>query len=507
MSEDSIWRATSAPLRKPPLTRDLETDVCIVGGGIAGLSCAYLLGRSGRRVVVLDDGPMGGGQTQQTTAHLSNVIDDRFQNIERWHGAEGARLAAESHAAAIDLIEDIARMERIDCSFERVEGYLFAPPGAAAHAIDQEEDAAARAGLAVSRLARAPLPAFDTGPCLQFARQAQFHPLAYLAGLAKAIERDGGLLFGDTHATKVEGGANARVETRGGPAVRSSAIVVATNSPVNDLVAIHTKQAAYLTYVIGMRVPGGHVPRALYWDIEEPYHYVRLHTVPGAPAGWMELLMVGGEDHKTGQAHDGEERFARLEEWARRRFGDLGAVERRWSGQVMETIDGLAFIGRNPADHDNVYVATGDSGMGLTHGTIAGMLLSDLIANRQNPWTALYDPSRKPVRAAGGFLRENLNVAAQYADLATPGEIDSTDEIPAGCGAVIRRGLEKVAVYRDPSGQLIERSAICPHLKCVVHWNDVAHTWDCPCHGSRFTATGEVICGPANSDLAASRGD
>jgi len=270
-------------------------------------------------------------------------------------------------------------------------------------------------------------------------------------------------------------------------------VVVATNVPINDRVTIHTKQAPYMSYVIAARVPPGTVPPVLSWDTGDPYHYLRLHG---------DLLIVGGEDHKTGQAIDMAERHQRLEAWARERFPQMGPVEFVWSGQVMETQDYLAFIGRNPADHENIYIVTGDSGMGITHGTIAGMLLSDLILGRTNPWARLYDPARVTLASAADFARENSNVALQYTDWLTGGDVSSVDEIRPGSGAIVRKGLEKIAVYRDPQGQLHERNAACPHLGCVVHWNRGETTWDCPCHGSRFDCYGKVINGPANRDLA-----
>src|SRR6266852_7804512 len=223
-----------------------------------------------------------------------------------------------------------------------------------------------------------------------------------------------------------------------GPVITANAVVVATNTPINDRVAIHTKQAPYLTYVIGGLVPAGVIPRALYWDTGDPYHYIRLAA---SDHGATELLIVGGEDHKTGQADDSMERHARLETWARERFPMLGEIKYRWSGQVMEPVDGVAFIGRNPLDADNVFIATGDSGMGMTHGTIAGILLTDLIMGRENPWAKIYDPSRKPLRGMAWkeFLVENLNVASEYVkDWLGGGDVSSTDEVTPGCGAVVR---------------------------------------------------------------------
>ncbi len=487
----SVWQATAQMPICTPLQEDLHVQVCVVGAGIAGLSTAFLLAKAGKSVAVIDDGPIGGGMTQMTSGHLTHAIDDRYHELERLHGRVGARLAAESHTAAIERIEAIVNEESIECDFARVDGYLFLAEGDRPETLERELEAARRAGLSqVERVERA--PAFASGPCLRFPKQAQFHPLKYLAGLTQALHRYGGRVYTGSHVDAIEGGTPALVHVGGG-IVTADAVVVATNTPVNDRVAIHTKQAPYMTYVIGVRVPPGSVPAVLAWDTGDPYHYVRVA---------QDILIVGGEDHKSGQAHDAEERHARLEAWTRARFPMAGEVAFRWGGIVMETVDFLSFTGRNPMDKDNVFIHTGDSGMGLTHGTIAGMLLTDLVLGRHNPWAALYDPGRKTVGAAREYTSENLNVARQYADWLTPGEVKSADDIPQDSGAVLRRGLHKIAVYRDPQGVLHERSAACPHLGCVVRWNGSEKTWDCPCHGSRFDCRGKVLNGPANRDLA-----
>jgi glycine/D-amino acid oxidase-like deaminating enzyme/nitrite reductase/ring-hydroxylating ferredoxin subunit len=494
--------ATADTPAGPKVVEDETCDVCVVGAGVAGLSTAYLLAREGKKVVVLDDGPTAGGETARTTAHLVFYNDDGLAKCEQLHGTEGLRLSTEAHRAAVDKIEQVAREEKIDCDFYRVDGYLFSSPGGQGmDFLEKELDAAHRIGLKEARFVdRAPMKAFDSGRCLCYPGLGQFHPLKYFAGLAIAIRRMGGVIHNETHVRTVTGGKPARVETSSGRVVTArEAVVVATNTPVNDLVAIHTKQAPYRTYAMGLKVPKGAVPRALYWDTMDPYHYVRLQELDDDPA--HEILIAGGEDHKTGQAHDYDRRFAAIEEWTRERFPECGEVAFRWSGQVMETLDTLAHIGRNPHDAENVFIATGDSGMGMTHGTIAGILLTDLIMGRANPWEKIFDPSRVPVKAAGTFLQENLNVAKKYVDLVTPGDVKSVEQIPNDSGAVIRHGLKKLACYRDAEGTLHQFSAICPHLECVVTWNDAEKTWDCPCHGSRFDATGSVVNGPANTNL------
>lgn len=496
----SPWAGVAMPAC-PPMLSGTTTDVCVIGAGIAGLTTAYLLGQAGRRVVVLEAGEIGGGNTGRTTAHLASAIDDRYSEVLRVRGREHASLAWRAHTAAIDAIAAIVRSEGIDCAFERLDGYLFLAPGHDVAVLDREIEACREIGFgAVERAPYAPLGGFDSGPALRFPDQAQFHPTRYLAGLARAILRDGGAIHTRTRARRIGGGAEPWVETADGLVVRAGAVVQATNVPIVDNQGVHPRQAPYMTYALALPVPVGQVPRGLYWDTADPYHYVRVQSEPGGG----ELLIVGGEDHKAGQAHDGPARLAALEAWARARFPSAGEPVYRWSGMVLESIDGLALIGRAHGEA-NVYIATGDSGMGLTHGTIAGMLIRDLALGVANPWEAVFDPWRTPLKAAREALRENLNVAAQYADWIAPGEVKSVDEIPPGQGAVVRRGLHKLAVYRDDAGQLHACSAACPHLLGPVAWNAFESTWDCTCHGSRFDPYGKVLNGPANEDLAPHR--
>ncbi|HYC36947.1 MAG TPA: FAD-dependent oxidoreductase [Usitatibacter sp.] len=488
----SPWMSFPMPAH-PPLPTDARADVCVVGAGIAGMSTAYFLTRKGKRVIVIDDGPVGGGMTARTTAHLTCAIDDRYHEIERLHGEDGARLAAASHGAAIDAIEAVVEQEGIDCDFARVDGYLFLPPEGAPEELLEEYGAALRAGVeGLEWVDRAPIAGFDTGRCLRFPRQGQFHPLKYLAGLARAIEREGGAIHCGEHAAQIEDGKCVR--TSSGRRIDCEDIVVATNSPINDRVAIHTKQAPYMTYVVAARVPRATVAPALYWDTLDEYHYVRLDRPDG------EILIVGGEDHKTGQADDAERRFANLELWLRTRFPEAREITHRWSGQVMETQDYLAFAGRNPGD-EHTYIVTGDSGMGMTHGTIAGIVITDLIHGAEIPWAQLYDPSRIRLKAARNFAKENANVAWQYTDWIRSGSTETFETIPRGAGEVIRQGMRKIAAYRDDAGELHTFSAVCTHLGCPVAWNPAEKTWDCKCHGSRFDARGQVINGPANQGL------
>lgn len=511
MDTDSLWRKLHPPEERGPLERDEETEVCVVGAGIAGLATAYQLLKDGRKVTILDAGSIGGGETAHTTAHLASAIDDRFFEIERLHGTEGAHLAYDSHDTAIQWFEKTAEQEEIDCDFAAVDGYLFLPPGGDPVILERELETLHRIGFSdAEMLERAPLVHFDTQRCIRFPRQGQIDPMAFVQGLTAAIEKRGGVIHGGTHVDDLRTHPALSVHTDGGRSVRAQAIVFATNTPVNDRVTIHTKQHAYLTYAIALPIDAGTVPTGLYWDTSQtaedpdgPYHFVRVQR---SPQVGQQVLIVGGEDHKVGQADDAEKRWMRLEAWARERFPVKGKLVARWSGEILEPIDGVAFIGPDPGGPDGVYVATGDSGMGMTHGAIAGMLISDLVAGRENAWASLYDPSRKKLRAAGTYAGENLNTAAQYADWLQKGASTKDGEPATGAGAIIRRGLRLVARYRDQSGTVHECSAVCPHLGGIVRWNSAGDgSWDCPAHGSRFDPYGKVFHGPSLGSLEPER--
>jgi glycine/D-amino acid oxidase-like deaminating enzyme/nitrite reductase/ring-hydroxylating ferredoxin subunit len=503
----ALWTNTEESPSFAGLTHDLNTQVCVVGAGISGLTTAYLLLREGKRVCLLEDFEVGSGQSGRTTAQFVTALDERYIEIEKFHGVRGAEIAADSHSAAIQKVKSIIEQEMIDCEMQFLDGYLFGVGDARPDVLKQELKACHRAGLLdVEMLETSPVPRIFDGACLRYPQQMQLHPVKYMNALAKIIEEMGGRIFTHTRAVEIVGGKQAYVKTQSGHTVNCEAIVVATNSPVNDLFAIHTKQAPYRTYVVGLKVPSGLVPQGLYWDMEDPFHYVRLENGPRDADPMLQdfendILIVGGEDHKTGQETNPEAHFTRLVAWAREKFPQTTDVVYQWSGQVMKSIDGMAFLGHKPLDRDNVYVITGDSGNGMTHGTIGAMLITDQIMKRPNAWETLYQPGRISLRASGRFLSENVNVAAQYIDWFTPKAEADYHNLPKGEGFVIRDGLKMVAAYKDEDGNINMMSAVCPHLAGIVRWNGVEKSWDCPCHGSRFDCHGKAIEGPAFQDL------
>ena len=476
----SVWRATAPPFVLTALEQNSRADVCVVGAGIAGLTTAYLLAREGKSVVVVEKDKVGGSETSHASSYFPNLMDAGYRKIESIHGEKSARLAAQSRSSAITRIDFIVAREQIHCDFERVNGYLFLGPKDSRKDLHEEFEAAERAGVKLRELER---PPFDLklGPCLQFRRQAQFHPLKYMAGLVAAIKRYGGRIYSRTEAIEIRGGKTVEIRTRNERKISAGAVVVTTNAPFNDRMPMHTKQSVYKSYVIGIPIPTGSIPKALYLDTENPFHFVRVVRMKDGRAE-RDVLIVGGEAHKMGHSEDPEIRFARLRAWARAHFVAAGELEFQWSGQITKSVDGFGLIGRNPGDDENVYIAAGDSGMGLTHGTIAGMLLTDLILERDNTWTTLYDPSRKSLHAASETATDNLDVAAEYPSRVTPSEVSTAEEIKPGTAAVIRKGFSRIHVYRDASGKL--SSAVCPHSGCVLAWNPSDRSWYCPCHGS-----------------------
>jgi glycine/D-amino acid oxidase-like deaminating enzyme/nitrite reductase/ring-hydroxylating ferredoxin subunit len=499
-SNNTLWLKDFDSLDYASVNENIITDVCIIGGGITGLTTAYRLICEGKKIVLIEDGKIGSGETGRTSAHLTNVLDDRFYELERVHGKENAHLAVASHATAINYIEEVVLKEKIECEFLRVDGYLFPDKKKSQKIIEKEFAAAIRLGLTAEIVENPPKNTFDMYGCLKFPNQAQFHPMKYLMQLAQIIIKKGGKIYENTQAKKFENGLPVRIYTKENFVITADALVIATNVPVNNRVVVHTKLEPKRTYAIGTLIPKDSLLSALYWDTATPYHYIRIHKGDYKyNHKEYDLLITGGEDHRTGEPPKSyDDCFQKLESWTKKYFPQIVKQTFRWSGQIIEPVDYLAFIGHNPLDKENVYIATGDSGNGLTHGTIAGILISDLILDRNNAWKEVYKPSRKSFKTLNNFVRHNLNAILSYFNYFTSEKISEVNKIKPGEGAIVKSGTKKIAVYRDENGNLHECSSVCPHLQSRVRWNSTEKTWDCPAHGSRFSGEGIVINGPAN---------
>lgn len=498
----SCWMDDAPAINAPRLTTDAACDVVVIGAGMAGLSTAYELARQGQSVVVIDRGRIGTGMTARTTAHLATELDDFYSELISVRSEEEARLYHESQVDAVNRIEAICKDEGIDADFARVDGYLF--PADESHVTDliKEFDACRQIGVTCEWLDSYDLPGRTVGPAIRFPDQARFHPTRYLAGLAQAILARGGRIYADTvHVSDEETATGVEITTEAGSVIRARAAVFCTNSPTNVKVSIHAKQTPDRTYAIAGRVAKGSVPDALIWDTLEDYHYVRIQPLSDSE----DLLIVGGEDHRSGEADDMDERFRRLEDWTRAHFPSFIRSDFRWSGQVMEPMDFLPYSGRSPGS-TNIYLHTGDSGMGITNAVAGSLTIAPLILGQDSRYADLLDPARKSftsISSVEEFVREQAGSAKNLMEYFTRGEISSAEELAPGEGGLMRRGALKIAVYKSETGEVSERSAVCTHLGCIVHWNGFEKCWDCPCHGSQFAPTGEVLQGPAVQPLGA----
>ena len=493
------WAAGQSSPVYSPLDHDEHADVVVVGGGITGLTTAYLLATAGRRVVLLERASLGDIDTGHTSAHLTMVTDTRLSELVERLGRPHAQAVWDAGLAAIQQIDTIVRAGGIDCDFDWVDGYLHAPPGSPqadqADAFRSEAALAADLGFDAAFVEDVPLVG---GPGIRIDDQARIHPRRYLAGLAQAVVAAGGHIY-ERSAVETFSAEPLGV-TANGFAVTADDIVVATHNPLVGLSSLpaatlfQTKLALYTSYVLAARVPKGLVPDALLWDTADPYHYLRVD-----PGDDEDIVIFGGEDHKTGQVAGTPECFARLEATLRVLLPEAVVVA-RWSGQVIETPDGLPYLGRMGEHH---YAATGFAGNGLTFGTLGAMICSDAILGRSNPWADLFAPDRKALgRSLWEYVKENTDypyymVRDRFAGV----DGKSLRVVRRGQGKVLDHEGQTVAAYRDEEGVVTLRSAVCPHMGCLVGWNAAERTWDCPCHGSRFTPRGEVISGPAEGPL------
>jgi len=494
------WLTSASSPQFPGLRASTTADVVIVGGGITGLTTAYLLAKRGVRVVVLERHRCASGETGRTSAHLTMVTDARLSELVKRLGRDHAQAVWDSGLAAIAQIDTIVREREIDAEFAWVDGYLHAPSQKDVHddSLDVTADAALARELGFDAESMPAVPVMDR-PGIRFEHQARIHPLKYVAGLADAITALGGHIY---EQSDVQGfSEEPRSVTANGHTVSCDTVVLATHQPLGGFrsaasaMLFQTKLALYTSYVVAGRVPHGRVPDALWWDTGNPYRYLRV-----APQGDHDLLIFGGEDHKTGQHDDTEQCYRRLEA---RLVTIVPEVElaHRWSGQVIETPDGLPYIGRT-AEHE--YSATGFSGNGLTGGTLSGLMIADAILGQPNPWTELFDPDRTALaRGAWTYLKENADypyyrIRDRFAGVATR----SLRAVKRGEGGIVERHGAQVAVSRDAAGALTLHAAACTHMGCLVAWNQAERTWDCPCHGSRFATDGRVISGPATAPLA-----
>jgi glycine/D-amino acid oxidase-like deaminating enzyme/nitrite reductase/ring-hydroxylating ferredoxin subunit len=491
MSEEkhqSLWSDVEMP-GYPALDGDVRVDVAIVGAGITGLTAARLLVREGKRVAVLEQGKVGSGTTGGTTAHVTQVPDLRYRDLRSKFGRDDLRVVVDSSRAALERIASLVEEDAISCDFARVPAYLYTERSSEISRLEEEVEAAHEAGMPAALVSEVPLP-FSVAGAVRYEDQARFHPLSYLASLARTVHANGGRIYEGTRVVDVEAGEPCRVHTERGT-VTAESVLFATHTPAGFSL-LHAELEPMRSYALAARLRGGDPPDGLFFDTADPYNYTRRQE---------HYLIVGGQDHKTGEG-DPEASYKALEEYVRKRW-DVESIDYRWSAQFYDPPDGLPMIGR-ALTSGHVWLATGYSGTGMVFGTLGGMLLSDFALGRENPWAEVYRPSRiKPLAAGPHVAKLNVESAAAFVkDRFTIPKVQDLSEVPVGEGRVVEIGGEKAAVYREESGAVHAVSPVCTHALCIVHWNGAEKSWDCPCHGSRFAIDGGVLEGPAVKALA-----
>ncbi len=485
----SLWVATTEPGDYPVLAGDAQADVIVVGAGITGLTTARLLVEQGASVIVVDAGDLCAGATGYTTAKVTSLHGLVYADLVDSFGEDRARLYGEAIEAAIDTIARLVEGDGIACGFERRAHVAYTTDPGSGEAVAREAEIAARLGLPASASTPSELP-FEVAAAVRFGDQALFHPRAYCLGLAKSIAGRGGRVHAHTRARAVDG----RVVVTDRGRLEGNSVVIATHLPIGKMGAYFARTEAWRSYALAVEVTGDR-PHDMYISVDSPTRSLRT-------AG--EHLIVGGEGHRVGDAHDTGEHYVALEQWAREHFG-AQHVAYRWSAQDWSAADGVPYIGRMAGRHDRVYVATAFAKWGMTHGTVAGILISDLIAGRDNPWLEVYDATRiAPKQSLRGVVSANVHVARRLiGDRLGAGDRATLDALRPGEGAVVRIDRHPVAAFRDDDGTVRAVSAVCTHLGCLVAFNPAERTWDCPCHASRFATDGAVIEGPAVDDLPA----
>ncbi len=489
-SSRSLWLQTAPPTAPRALDRDLDVDVAVIGGGIAGVLTALLLNRDGARVAVLERGLVASGATGGTTAKCSALQATRYRTLRRYHGWEAPRVYADASVAAVGRIAELVDSEQIECDFERLPAFTYAADEQQLPAVEEELEAAREAGLSVELTTDTALP-FAVPGAVRLDDQAQFHPVRLVRALAELVDGDDPSVFEHTAVTGVEEGSPCRVRTDQGWTVTAPQVVVATNYPLLDRGGFFARLEPTRSYLVAARVRGD-VPQGMLISAGQPTRSLRPYR-----SNEEQWLLVGGEGHRTGSSMAERQRYQALEAFARKHW-DVADVPYRWSAQDPVPVDGLPYIGRYTPRSSRLFVATGFQKWGMTNGTIAAMLLADLVAGRQNRWAGTFDPNRPPLSAVPKLATFNLHAAARFVgDRLAPAEASSAAEVPAGEARVIRDGLGKVGVYRDETGAVHAVSLRCTHLGCLLHFNEAEPSWDCPCHGSRFSVEGDVLQGPA----------
>jgi len=469
-------------------------DVLIVGGGITGITTAFLLQKAGKKCILAEAKTIGFGTSGGTTAHLNTIMDTPYNILEKNFGEDNAQLVARAARHAIDLVIKNIKEYKIECGFTEQPGYIFSQDEKQTKLLEDILNSSERVGCNVHHSDKIPVP-IDFEKAMVVERQAQFHPAKYFYALAKAFEDAGGTLIQGCRVSHVKKNNALEIETTKGK-INARQMVYATHVPpgVNLL---HFRCAPYRSYALAIKLRDKNYPDGLVYDLYEPYHYYRTQEVDG-----QKYLIAGGEDHKTAHEENTEACFTKLESYLRKYF-DIEEISFRWSSQYFEPTDGLPYIGHLPGHPDNIFVATGFGGNGITYSQVAAMVLTDIIVKGDSKYEKLFDPNRiKPVAGFTNFVKESADVVSiLIGKWFSSSKIKELDDLAKGEAKVVKYEGHSIALFKDDDGNLHAVNPACTHIKCIVEWNTAEKTWDCPCHGSRFSIDGEMFTAPARKDL------
>jgi glycine/D-amino acid oxidase-like deaminating enzyme/nitrite reductase/ring-hydroxylating ferredoxin subunit len=491
----SLWQANIAPYEsRNTINNNRYFDIAVIGGGITGITTALLLQEAGKNCVVLEAASLCFGTTGGTTAHINTLLDTPYTTISKNFGDENAKLVAQATNAAINLIKENISRYKIDCAFKDASAYLFAQDEKQAEELGRIRSATTQAGIAVHSAGNIPVP-ISFKQAIQVPGQAKFNPVQYVYALAEAFENAGGVIVQHCRVNGINENETADIETTQGN-FRAERVVYATHIPpgVN---LIHLRCAPYRSYAMAVKLNNDTYPENLCYDMYDPYHYYRTQMVDNEP-----YFIAGGYDHKTGHEENTQKCLMELEAHVRRYF-DIKKIAYQWSSQYFESADGLPYIGKLPGHTDLVYVATGFGGNGMTYSQVSALVLKSILLNQDSPYISLFDPNRlKPVAGFKNFITHNAEVAKDFLGKYFSREkLHELAELAPGEGKVVTYESEKIALHKDENGEIHAISPACTHLKCSVAWNNAEQSWDCPCHGARYSHDGEVLTGPATADL------
>jgi glycine/D-amino acid oxidase-like deaminating enzyme/nitrite reductase/ring-hydroxylating ferredoxin subunit len=497
MDTTSLWKRISEKTNYPKLTNDIEVDVAIIGGGITGITAALQFIGSGKKVAVLEAHRVGGITTGSSTGNLYVAVQPYYHNIISKFDVDTAKTIAQSREFAIDYIEKNVQTYNISCNFSRRPWFLYTYDENKISMLEKEVDAFKRIGHTLQYIDNLPLP-FPFKKAVVMENQARFNPLQYVISLAKVLHQENVFIFENTPIIDLEEEQHlCTLNTIDGKKIRAENVIMATHTPIGvNMTQLFT--APYRSYVVSIRLKNNRYPEGHFWSLDASDFITCTHAIS---ENEPELLMASGSHHKVGQDEDTSAHFRKLEKFLYQHF-PVETIEYQWSAQHYQTADNIPYIGLANHHAKHTYLATGFFADGLTYGTVSGILVGDLIQQKENPWAKVYNSMRLTLGASAGFLiKENSNYFAQYYRDFPKSETEDYADLKPGEARVVELDREKWGVYKDEKAKLHIVSAVCTHMKCIIRWNNAEKTWDCPCHGSRFSTDGKVIEGPALVNL------